>query len=208
MGGKAIRRCIALAIASFGASAAAAIAAAPSNLIPNGHFDGGTSPWQPSGGVIEYDPAPSPGTAGTGTLKLTNDLAYDYGGAVYAEYCINDVTPGARYIIRARVYAPAGQPRFADIFVDAQGFSGPDCGGAGSQGDIVTPQVQAGAWTDVSAMNRLTMGAQSVRVNLSLNKLAPGVGENAADPIVGYFDDIEFSTPFTTVVPGLSSDAG
>ena len=57
-------------------------------------------------------------------------------------------------------------------------------------------------------MNRLTLGAQSVRINLAVTKAAPGPGENAADPVVGYFDDIEFSAPFMIVVPGLFTDTG
>lgn len=197
-----------LAVVALGVGAALVLAMLPAdaaapanaNLLVNPHLDLGLDGW--SGG--EWDPAPSPGTAGSGVLKLVSGNPYEGSTGVYAAQCVDGVGAGNPYRLAARVYLAQGQPRRPNAQIYLWEYEEGGCTGAVAVNPLGPfALAEPGPWQAIGDTGWLSPRTRSVQVALMVVRSPVLPGEQAADAVVGYFDDAEFWPAFITRAIGL-----
>jgi Carbohydrate binding domain len=171
---------------------------AATNLLTNPNFDTNTSGWTIKAGwptgTMAWD---------AGTLKLTNTMDPTVTSATAATECIDGITPGTAYTLKADAMVPSGQKRHGGAQTRIFWYQGAGCTGA----VLTTPQgstfvITLDKWVTSKDDFVAPATAKSGQVMLMTEMYKADVGEDATAHFYAKWDNASFTVaPVATPTP-------
>lgn len=179
------------------------------NLLENSQFPTNTDSWteytdgNPANVAIssDFSAEDANNCPDSGSAEVTNESTWDVGDTVvYLGQCIefDSPDPDATYAVTGQLKImapPEGHLRTGYAVLGVHWFGNTDCTGTEQIYENTDRTTTVDNWKLVySGPLSIPEGMSSVRIELRVLKQLPGVGEDAADDLIGLFDNVLFGT--------------